>query len=100
MAGALGVFARPESEVEAQCDQVGDLMGFGVGGDDRCAHDGVDNSEGGGLLSFEQRVLDAVVFKLTGEMPLSSPLWDWASGGLLESGRPSRRWVAAIVPHA
>ena len=46
VAGVLGVFVRPGAEIEARLDQVGDLPGFGVGGDGRCSHDGVDNSEG------------------------------------------------------
>ena len=46
---ALGIFAGPEAEVEAQLDQVSDPLGFGVGGDGRCGHDRVDNSEGCGL---------------------------------------------------
>ena len=33
LAGALGVLVKPEAEVEAQGDQVGDLMGFGIGGE-------------------------------------------------------------------
>ena len=49
MAGALGVLAGPEAEVEAQLDQVSNPLGFGVGGDGRCGHDRVDNSEGCGL---------------------------------------------------
>ena len=58
---ALGVFARPEAEVKSQLDQVGDMMSFGVGGGGRCGHNGANNSERGGLFSFDQRVLDAVV---------------------------------------
>ena len=70
--GALGEFARPEAEVEAQLDQVGDMSGFRVGGGGCCSHDGVDNAKGGSLFLFYQRILDAVGFKLTGEASLRS----------------------------
>ena len=33
VASALGVFALSEAEVEAQGDQIGDLTGFGIGGE-------------------------------------------------------------------
>ena len=72
VAGALGVFTRPEAEVDAQLDQVGDLTGFGVGGDGRCGYGGVDNAKGGGLFLFGRRFLDAVVFNLTGEAYVQS----------------------------
>ena len=62
MAGALGVFARPEAEVESQCDQAGNLAGFRVGGDGRSGHYGVDNDEGDGIFLFNRRILDALRF--------------------------------------
>ena len=37
MAGALGVFARSEAEVESQGDQVDDLTSFVIGGEDAAA---------------------------------------------------------------
>ena len=46
VAGALGEFSQTEVEVEAKCDQVGNLLGFEVVGDGRCGHDGVNNAEG------------------------------------------------------
>ena len=69
--GALGIFTQPEAEVEAQLDQVGNYTGFGVEGDGRSVHDGVDNAEGDGLFLFDQRVLNAVGFK-TGEAYVQS----------------------------
>ena len=72
MAGALGVFTQPEAEVEAQCDQVGDLTGFGVVGCGHCSHDGVENAKGGGLFLFDSRVIYTVVFKLVGELSVQS----------------------------
>ena len=69
---ALGVFTRTEAEVEDQLYQVRDMTGFGVGGDGRCGHNGVDNAEGGGLFLFDQRVLDAVGFNLKGDASVQS----------------------------
>ena len=43
-----------------------------VGIDGLCGHNGVDNAKGGGLFSFEQRIFDAVGFKLTGEVSVQS----------------------------
>ena len=68
----LDVFTPPEVEVEFQLDQVGDTTGFGVGGDGRCNQDGGDNTEGGGFILFDWRVLDAVGFKLEGEATVQS----------------------------
>ena len=53
MAGALGVFARSEAEVESQGDQVGKLTGFGIDGEGCCSHDGVDDAEWGILFLFD-----------------------------------------------
>ena len=44
MAGALGILAELQAEVETQDDQVGDVSGFLIGGLSRCGHDGVDNT--------------------------------------------------------
>ena len=74
------------------------MTGLGVGGDGRCGRYGVDNDEGGGLFFFDQRVLDAVGFKLAGDASVQSGvgLGVWRLSG---GRRPSRRWVAAIAPH-
>ena len=69
---ALGVLARPEIEVEAQLDQTGNMAGFGVRGCGRCGHDGLDDAEGGGLISLDRRVLNTVGFKLTGKASIQS----------------------------
>ena len=47
---------------------------FGVvgGGGGRCSHDVVYNSEGGGLFSFDWRVLGALGFNMTGEDSVQS----------------------------
>ena len=72
VAGALDVFTRSEAEVEAAGDQVGDLTGFGIGGEGCCDDDGVNDTEWGGLFSFDWRVLQAVGFELTGETYVQS----------------------------
>ena len=61
----FSVFAQAESELEAQLDQIGYMMGFGVGGGGRCGHYGLNNAKGGGISLLNQRVLDAIYFKLT-----------------------------------
>ena len=48
------------------------MLGFGVGVGGHCSHDGVDNANGGGLFSFDVRVLDTAGFKLTGEVSVQS----------------------------
>ena len=40
---ALGVFTGIEAEVEAQLDQVRDVVGLGVRGVGSCGHNGVNN---------------------------------------------------------
>ena len=87
MTSALVVFAQPEAEVEAQLDQVGDMKGFGVGGDVHRGHNGLDNSKGYSLLFFDRRVLGAIGFKLVGEAYVQS-------GVGLGIRRLSRVWEA------
>ena len=67
VAGALGVFARSEVEVESQSDQVGNLMGFGIAGEGFCGDNGVDNAKWDAIFLFNWWVLQAVGFKLSGE---------------------------------
>ena len=43
---AFGVLAGPEAEVESLLDQVGDVVGFVVGGRVFCGHDGLGNTKG------------------------------------------------------
>ena len=99
--GAIGLFARPEAKVEAQLDQVGNMTGFWVGGGDCHGHDGLDDDKGDSLASLDWKVFNAVGFKMTGEASVQYGLGlGRLSGGFLESGRPSRRCVTAITPHA
>ena len=58
VASALRVFKGPEAEVEANGDQVGDVVGSGVGGGSCLSKDGVPDSQGGCLF-----LLDGGVFK-------------------------------------
>ena len=52
VAGALRVFAGPQAEVEGSGDQVGDVVGSGVGGGCFLGDNGVRDSQGGGLFSL------------------------------------------------
>ena len=85
--GALGVFARPEAEVEYQLDKVGNMSGFGVGGAGRCGHDRMDNVKRGGIFLFDRRVLDAIGFHLMGEAYVQSNvcLGVWRISGIREN---------------
>ena len=49
VARALGVFAGPEAELEAQLDQVGNVPGLWVGGGGSHGHNGLGDAQGGGL---------------------------------------------------
>ena len=70
-------------------DQVGNLTGFGVGGDGHCNQNGVENDNMDRLFSFGRRVLNAVGFKLPGETSIQS-------GVGLEFWRIS--WVGKAIP--
>ena len=48
------------------------MTSFGVRGGGCRSHDKLDDSEGGVLLSIDRRVLNAVGFKLTGEVSVQS----------------------------
>ena len=50
VASALRVFAGPEAEVEANCDQVDDVVGSGVRGAGCRGDNGVNDSQGGRLF--------------------------------------------------
>ena len=65
--GALGVLVRPEAEVVAQLDQIGDVTGFGVGDGGCRGQYQLDDAKGDSLLSLERWVLNAVGFNLTCE---------------------------------
>ena len=67
VACALGVFAGPEAEVEAQLDQVGDVVGVGIRGGCFHGHNGVNYSQGDGSFQLDCGILDPIGFELTGE---------------------------------
>ena len=64
--------------------------GFRVWVDGRWSHYGVDNSEGGGLFSFDCRFINVLGFKLTGETSVHSGVvlgvWriSWVGGSIQE----------------
>ena len=47
LARGLGIFAGPDTEVEAQLDQVNYFSGLWVGGGGSCGHNGLDDAQGG-----------------------------------------------------
>ena len=72
VARALGVFAVPEAEVEAQLDQVGNVPGLWVGGGGSCGHDGLDNAQGDGFSLLDWRIFYPISFELTGKVPVQA----------------------------
>ena len=62
--GALRVFTGPEAEVEANSDQVVNVVGSGVGGGSFHGDDGVHDSQGGGIFSSDGGFLDPVGLEL------------------------------------
>ena len=60
MAGALRIFAGPEAEVEANGDQVGNVVGSWARSPGFYGDNGVNNSHGDGLLSLEGGILEPV----------------------------------------
>ena len=58
--GALRVFAGLQAEVEANGDQVGDVVGSGVGGCSCLGDNGVNDSKGGGLFLSDKGIFEAV----------------------------------------
>ena len=67
MAGALCVFAGQEAEVEANGDQVGNVVGSGVVGGSCRGDNGVHNSQGGGFFLSDVGVFEPVGLELTHE---------------------------------
>ena len=65
--GALCIFAGPEAEIEANGEQVGDMVVFGVGGASCRGDDGVQNSQGGGLFPSDGVILKPVGLELSRE---------------------------------
>ena len=60
VAGALCVFSGSQAEVEANGDQVGDMVGSGVRGGSCLENDGLDDPKGGCLFSSDRRIFEAV----------------------------------------
>ena len=71
------------------------LVGGCVGG----RQDLVDDAERGGFFSSNQRVLNPVGFKFSGDLHVQHA-FSLGVVGFPGSGRPYRRWVAAINPNA
>ena len=67
MAGALHLFVGPEAEVESNGDQVGDVVGSGVRGDDCDGNDGVNDSQGDELFFSDGGILEHIILELTCE---------------------------------
>ena len=67
VAHAIDVFTWPEADIEAQLYQVGDAVGFWVGGRDSLSHDGLDDANGGGILTLDGGILNTIGFELTGK---------------------------------
>ena len=67
LACSLGVFAGPGADVEAQLDQVRDVVGLGVGGVGSYSHNGVNNSQGGIFSPLDWGILNPIYFELPGE---------------------------------
>ena len=60
VAGALRVLAGPEAEVEANCNQVNDVVGFGFTGAGCRGDNIVNDSQGGGIFSSDGGILEPV----------------------------------------
>ena len=65
--GVLNVFTRPEAEVEANGDQVVDVVGSGVVGAGCSSADGVNYSQGDGFFSLDGGILDPIGLEFTCE---------------------------------
>ena len=68
MAGALHVFTESQVEVEANGDQVGYVVGAGVGGGSCLGNNGLHDSQGGGLFLLDWGIFEAVRLKLPCEV--------------------------------
>ena len=66
VACALGVFAGPEAEVEAQLDKVGNVVGLGDVSVGSYGHNGVNDSQGDRFFQLGWGILDPVGFELPG----------------------------------
>ena len=68
VAGALRVFTGPEAEVEANGDQVGNMVGSGGGGGSCLGDDGLGDLEGDCLFSSDRGIFEAVGLELPCEV--------------------------------
>ena len=68
VACALGVFAGPEAEVEAQLDKVGNVVGLGDVGVGSYGHNGVNDSQGDRFFLPEWEILNPVGIELLDEV--------------------------------
>ena len=73
MASALGIITGPQVEVETQDDQLGDVLGFLIGGGRCWNHDEVDDTQQGGLFSFNWGSSISYVLSFRAR-PLSNPM--------------------------
>ena len=64
VAGALRVFTGPEAEVEANGDQVGNVVGYAVGGGSCLGDDGVHHSQGDGLFLLDRGIFEPICLEL------------------------------------
>ena len=67
MAIELCVFAEPEAEVEANCDQVDNVVDSGIEGGGFCSDDEVNDYQGGRLFLMDGEILEPVGLKLPHE---------------------------------
>ena len=85
MACALGVFAVPEAELEAQLDQVGDVAGLWVGGGGSRGHGGLGDAKGGIYFLLDGGNFNPVSFKFPGEAPVQAGVGVGGNSGVGEA---------------
>ena len=67
VSGALRVFSGPEAEVEANGDQVFNVVRSSVGGDGYRYNNSVNNFQGGGILLSDRGILEPLGIELPRE---------------------------------
>ena len=67
MAVVLRVFSGSQAEVEANCDQFGNVVGSEVSGGSCLGDNGVHGSQEGGLFSSDRGIFEALGLELTCE---------------------------------
>ena len=68
VACALDVLTRSETEVEAQLDKVGNMVGLGIRGGCYLGHNGVNDSQGDRFFLPEWEILNPVGIELLDEV--------------------------------